>query len=317
MKLSLIIPVYNVEKYIEACLKSILIQLPCEGVEIIIVNDGSQDHSMMIVEKILNGQDENIAKSFRIFNQENQGVSAARNYGIKLSEGEYIAFLDSDDFLDDCYFTKVLNVIEEFGPDIIKLDAQRIDEQGQISRFLKPIGLDGLYDFSHEICIEESNQCAWFPWLRVYKSTFFNENLFPVGMKYVEDAYTIPYVLLEAKNIYYLNNALVFYRINSQSATAIETVSNVDDLKRTIYKMLNQLMKESCLSASVISLSQSYIAGSLNTEGVLKAHQRWSNLRKDILKNPYFDNRYIRNRGNKLFFNFGIMFLLFCKLLKK
>lgn len=317
MKLSLIVPVYNVEKYIEACLKSIAVQLPQNDIEIIIINDGSPDRSMELITDFLSSYDENIKKSFKIIEQSNQGVSVARNRGIAEAQGKYLAFLDSDDFLDSTYLENILKVIDNFSPDIIKFEAQRIDQQGRASYFLKPLDLDGLYNLNRDIWLKESNQCAWFPWLRIYKAEFFKKNLFPVGMRYVEDAYTIPYILLEAKNIYYLNKSLVFYRFNSESATAIESVANVEDLKKSIYKMLNYLKEEPVLSASIISLSQNYIKGSVNTEGLAAARSRWSSLRHDITKNNGFDKSCIRNRGNKLFFNFGIIFLLLCKVLKK
>ena len=90
---SLIMPVYNVEKYLEKALRSVKNQT-FKDFELIIVNDGSTDGSIDIIEKFCN-ENEN----FRLINQENQGPSVARNTGIKESVGEYIGFMDSDDYL--------------------------------------------------------------------------------------------------------------------------------------------------------------------------------------------------------------------------
>ena len=100
IKLSVIIPVYQVENYIEKCLYSLFEQMN-KNVECIIVNDGTPDQSMELVKKII----ENYAGlNICVINQENQGLSAARNNGLKNAKGDYIAFLDSDDWIDNSYF---------------------------------------------------------------------------------------------------------------------------------------------------------------------------------------------------------------------
>jgi glycosyltransferase involved in cell wall biosynthesis len=112
VKLSLIVPVYKVQDYIEECLLSIVRQLPSD-VEVIIINDGSPDDSMCIVEQVLRGLSENQQKQFVILNQSNQGQSVARNNAIKIAKGRYIGFLDSDDYIADNYFETILTHIEQ------------------------------------------------------------------------------------------------------------------------------------------------------------------------------------------------------------
>lgn len=99
MKLSIVIPVYNVEKYIEKCLLSCIDQdIPASEYEIIVVNDGTPDNSMEIVRTIA----ENYS-NIRILEQQNQGLSAARNNGFAIAKGEYVWFVDSDDWIEkDC-----------------------------------------------------------------------------------------------------------------------------------------------------------------------------------------------------------------------
>lgn len=109
-KISVIIPVYNVEKYIKQCLDSVINQT-YKNLEIIVVNDGTRDNSMKIVEKYLSD------KRIKVINKENGGLSSARNVGLKNVTGEYIFFLDSDDYLLDNAFE---NLIKEIcGEDII------------------------------------------------------------------------------------------------------------------------------------------------------------------------------------------------------
>jgi len=113
LKLSIIVPVYNVEKYVEKCLES-LCGLRIEN-EIIVVNDGTKDSSLEIVERFKeNHKNENII----IISQENLGLSEARNNGLKAAKGEYISFIDSDDFVDTENYEKFINEVIEDKVDI-------------------------------------------------------------------------------------------------------------------------------------------------------------------------------------------------------
>lgn len=112
IKVSLIIPVYNVEKYLEKCLDS-LINQTLKEIEIICVNDGSTDNSPAILEQF-KLKDNRI----KIINQENLGVSQARNNGINTSQGEYIGFVDSDDYVDNDYFEKLYNSAKKFNAEV-------------------------------------------------------------------------------------------------------------------------------------------------------------------------------------------------------
>ena len=117
--ISIIIPIYNVENYIERCLLSVINQIYSKPIECIIVNDCTQDDSMTIIRSIVNNYTGNI--SFRVVNHEiNMGPSAARNTGIKSSRGKYILFIDSDDYLDvNCLeiLSKYIAIIPN--PDIV------------------------------------------------------------------------------------------------------------------------------------------------------------------------------------------------------
>lgn len=112
MKLSIIVPIYNAEKYIDKCIESILNQT-FSDFELILVNDGSQDASLHIC-KTWQEKDNRI----RIIDKENGGVSSARNAGIDISNGEYIGFVDSDDYIDHHMYEKLFKAVESTNADI-------------------------------------------------------------------------------------------------------------------------------------------------------------------------------------------------------
>ena len=112
IKISVIIPVYNVEKYIIECIESIINQT-FKDIEIIVVNDGSKDNSIKIVEEYLSD------KRLKIINKENRGLSSARNKGMKIARGEYIYFIDSDDFINEDVLEVLYKNLESERFDII------------------------------------------------------------------------------------------------------------------------------------------------------------------------------------------------------
>ncbi len=106
-KLSIIVPVYGVEDYILEFLESIVPQLQ-NSTELIIVNDGTKDHSMTKCREYLGSDYKNVV----LLEQENQGQSVARNYGLRIAKGQYIGFLDPDDYVCEYYIAQILSVIE-------------------------------------------------------------------------------------------------------------------------------------------------------------------------------------------------------------
>ena len=105
-KISIIVPVYNVEKYVDKCLKS-LTQQTLQDIEIIIVNDGSLDKSVEIIEKYVKDNPTKI----KYYEKKNGGLSSARNYGVEYATGEYIAFLDSDDYVETNMYEEMYNLV--------------------------------------------------------------------------------------------------------------------------------------------------------------------------------------------------------------
>ena len=109
-KISVIIPVYNCEKFIEKCLQS-LVNQTLTDIEIILVNDGSTDNSQKIIEKFSDTR-------IKLINKKNGGQSSARNVGLDVANGEYIGFIDSDDWVDSDFFEKLYNTAKKYNADI-------------------------------------------------------------------------------------------------------------------------------------------------------------------------------------------------------
>ena len=113
MKISIIIPAYNVEAYIEKCINSVINQT-YDDIEVIIINDGSTDNTAEIIEKY-----SKIDNRIKIVNKYNSGVSDSRNVGIEMFTGDYVFFLDSDDWVEKDYIIKAVDVLEKNNIDIL------------------------------------------------------------------------------------------------------------------------------------------------------------------------------------------------------
>lgn len=229
IKLSIIVPCYNSRKFIAECLYSILPYLSSK-IELIIVNDGSTDDSADIIERSIRSyKQQNIA----IINQGNSGISSARNKGIKLATGEYIAFLDSDDMFHPDFWNAILPVIDDSTIDIVEFNADQFD--GDLSNIVEHIDSSvfiGRVNISSiEQLIPAFRRSKWYPWARVYKSTLFHDyNIeFPIGRLY-EDMSTIPALYLHSKVIFGIAKPLIWYRYHKKSITQTFRPKDLVDL---------------------------------------------------------------------------------------
>lgn len=124
--ISIIVPVYNVEKYLEKCINSILGQT-YENLELILINDGSNDGSEAICQKYIN-----LDKRIKFITQENYGVSVARNRGLEIARGSYLLFVDSDDWLERNACQVLVETINKFKVDVVIFEMQKHYESGKV-----------------------------------------------------------------------------------------------------------------------------------------------------------------------------------------
>lgn len=208
--LSIIVPIYGVELYIEEFAESLLRQVN-DDIECIFINDGTKDNSMIILESIKNKYNTNCI----IINQKNKGLSAARNSGLKVATGKYITFLDSDDIVLDNYINSITSIIKENNDiGIIHFNAKVKKDKKNITINLVDKTLKSSINSNTMINIFKKN--IWFSWLRVFRADILHGFNFPDGYV-MEDIISIPFIYKENTIIYELFEDLLIYRIREGS----------------------------------------------------------------------------------------------------
>lgn len=218
MKLSIIVPVYNVEKYLERCIDSLLEQgLPAEDYEILLVDDDSPDGSKVIAQRY-----EAKYSQIKYFHKENAGLGAARNYGLQRAQGDYILFVDSDDWLSANALAKLLNQVESENLEVLIFNIQRIFDNGKtISSEIQYLP-DYVYS-GKEFLLKERLVVS--PCINIFKRALLLEKgiFFREGVFYEDiDFYLL--VLLHAQRIMYVPEVVYQYYANEESITMNKTV---------------------------------------------------------------------------------------------
>lgn len=236
-KISIIVPVYNVEKYLEKCINSIINQT-YQNLEIILIDDGSIDYSSKICD-IFAEKDNRI----RVIHKENEGVSVTKNLGIKISTGSYISFVDSDDYIDPRYIETLYKNLIECDADISTLSYKVIRKDGTIIQ----TGADGLNMQEDEIAIYEDidiikellKQKTIKNFVcKLYKKSILCE--FPVGVNYEDIIFSFE-VLRKAKRVVYQNSCFYNYLKRKGSITATITEKNLIDFGNAIFDRYTQV----------------------------------------------------------------------------
>ncbi|WP_336241256.1 glycosyltransferase [Citrobacter freundii] len=240
--LSVIIPCYNCQDYIYQCLQSVSSQID-DSVEIIVINDGSTDNSLKEIEFFIS---KNKNKPIKLITQENQGVSAARNTGIDVCSGRYLAFLDGDDLWDSSFWEKIRPALNLNDVDLIEFNADRFYDDNkdkittvEIVSTNETITTDSIINLRETFLKNE-----WFPWARVYKRFLFDTLRFPVGRHY-EDIALIPKTYLLSKKIKRMTDSLVLYRVRKNSITNAPRKEDVDDIICAM-GVFNELLSTKC-----------------------------------------------------------------------
>ena len=215
---SIIIPVFNAEKYISKCLDSVIAS-NYKNIEIIVVDDGSIDASLSIIEAYKK-------RDFRIkvYSQKNKGAGEARNKGLEIANGEYVLFVDADDILCQSAISNSIDVAKERDTDIVMFNYKIIDEDYKTCMFEnKP--RPNNYDLEVWSCSDFwanyfGNNLVWCvaPWGKLYKIDLFKNVRFK--NKYYEDEYILHELIKEDTNIVVLNEMLYLYRVHKQSTMA-------------------------------------------------------------------------------------------------
>ncbi len=197
MKVSVIVPVYNVEKYIKKCLDS-LVNQTLDGVEIIVVNDGSPDNSQMIIDEYVKKY-----KNIKSYVKENGGLSDARNYGIKKATGEYISFVDSDDYIRNDMLEIMYNYAIKEDLDVVVCDSINVYDNG--SEILIKSNNNYSDNDVRNYIISPPMACT-----RLFKKTIFDKIQFKKNI-YYEDLEMTPKVVNITDKIGFVSEGLYYY----------------------------------------------------------------------------------------------------------
>ncbi|TWP22554.1 glycosyltransferase [Apibacter muscae] len=221
-KVSVIIPVYNVEIYLTKCLNSIISQTLKE-IEIICVNDGSTDNSLSILKKF-----ESEYSNIKIINKKNGGLSDARNTGIKNASGEYLAFVDSDDWIDNDMMFNMYHLGTKYNADIVICGLKKVNEFGKIKKLMPQF-----QNLSEKINLSEHfyifGEIENFACNKIFKKDLFQEIMFPVGLHF-EDNATIPRLILRSTVIAKSNKYFYNYFVRKNSISQNFSIKGLDML---------------------------------------------------------------------------------------
>ncbi len=224
-KVTVVVPVYNIESYFRKCIESIITQT-FKDIEIILIDDGSTDSSGIICDEY-SGKDSRI----RVIHKEHEGLSCARNDGISSSSSPYIMFVDGDDWVEPLFCELPYNTAIESGADFILFNhySHNVEKSNKTKVCFKEgiisqrqaLDMNGMYDFTAA-------------WSALYKRELFDNITFPPG-KYYEDVGTTHRLIHMAKKIYYIDRCLYHYVKNRPGSITTELCTKEHPNKREMY----------------------------------------------------------------------------------
>ena len=284
--ISIIIPVYKVEKYLEKCIESVLKQT-YTNLQVILVDDGSPDNCGKIC-------DEYAKKDSRIevIHKVNGGLSDARNVGIAKAKGKYIGFVDSDDYIKEDMYEILINLIKEYDADVSICNLYDVIEGKEYIRN-KENGIKeyNRIDILKEVLLDKNIQS--YAWNKLYKKELFNEIKYPIGKKY-EDIGTTFYIFEKCNKVVVTSEPEYYYLKRADSLVNNVTESTVLDyteiiIQRYLYTKENikELKKYNnyYLAKTLITAHNDIeLLGSIS-EKMQEKYKELYNLAFDILKN--------------------------------
>lgn len=292
MIFSIIVPVYNVEKYIKKCLDSLKDQT-YENFEIIIVNDGSEEQEEKIIKKYLKD------KRFKYFVKENGGLSDARNYGIKYVSGDYILFVDSDDYIEKDLLKKLNNILTKTQYDMIKFNFNDVIENKKIKHSEKLVG-------SKKVFIKDLINFDYFEAAcgYCYNSSFYKDNNFSFERgKYHEDFGLIPFILLKTESIYYLDYYGYNY-LQRENSIVNDQSKNIKKVNDIFFFGINNIKKimadQTILKYNKELILNFYASGLINSLKKIKQKDEYKKKLKEIKIYRYLLNNTIKQKIKRL-----------------
>ncbi len=292
IKYSIIVPVYNVEKYLERCINS-LINQTYSNIEIILVNDGSSDNSENILKTYSNKYD-----NIKYINKKNGGQASARNLGLTKVSGDYISFIDSDDYVEENMFEEINKILEEDKKDIIVFDMYQINKQNKI--ILKGFNNKST-DNNKNYIISPAGPCN-----KIYSKQIASKIKFLENHIY-EDLAVIPSLACYTNNIYYLDKPLYNYVIYGESTMRQNKYNEkLLDIFKVVEHMENEFIKNKKYNEYSEEIEYIYIEDLLH--GATLRFIKYEEGLKDIIKIKqiikekypnYYKNKYYKLKNIK------------------
>lgn len=227
LDVSVIVPVYNVEKYIGKCIESIIKQT-FHNFEVIIIDDESPDNSIDIVKKMTKKDDR-----FKIISQKNRGLGGARNTGIDNAKGEYLFFLDSDDYIEEDTLEMLVNYMKSKDVDIVVFDYCKVKEDGEVISSPKfGEGVLSRDDAYRKILSLKTSPQAW---NKLYKKKLFIENNIYYPEKFLHEDIPVTHKLFwKSENIGYIGKSFYYWVERGDSITQKITYKHINDVTKTL-----------------------------------------------------------------------------------
>lgn len=307
---SIIVPVYNVEKYLRQCIDSIINQT-YKNIEIILVDDGSTDNSGKICDEYAKKD-----KRIKVIHKKNGGLSDARNVGIEKATGETLSFVDSDDFVEEDMIETMFNELIKKNVKIVvhgyyikkaeKIAHKKINEEKVIS------DMEAI-----KLCFCDNN-FGFYVWNKIYKKELFEKIRFPKG-KNSEDRYVVPRLIKNAKEVYYNSSPIYYYLQRDESIVHSKEKINFDALDadnylvkyiEENYKELEKLAQKSLINDSLIIYNKMYLQNKMNKN---MERRIYKNIKKYYIKIKKKENVKFRIKVN-LFLNLREIYNLIIKI---
>lgn len=310
--ISIVVPIYNAEKYLDKCINSMINQTKKE-LEFILVNDGSTDSS----EKIIKNYKD---KRIKYFKNKNQGIGKTRNFGIEKTTGKYLMFLDSDDYLDITACEKLYNKAEKEKLDLVVFDFYRVEKDG-----LKEVLIDNFKNSSLKNNPELLLTINLGPCNKLFKREIITDNnsKFIENLKY-EDTTFVCETINNAKTIGKLNESLHYYVIHNNSETTVRDerifdIIKIVDIVRNYFKE-KKYMKE-VVDKLTISILTNYTIQQRNQAdkkiGMKFIDEAFAYIKKEVP--DYKDNKYYEKRTvlKRTIEKSKLLSKIYCKLYKR
>lgn len=290
-KFSLIIPAYNVEKYIKKCLDSVLNQT-YNNYEIIIINDGSTDNTSKILESYKSN------KKIKIINQENKGLSNARNTGVSNAKGDYILFIDSDDFIEKELLEILNKTIKD--EDLIRFQIRILDETNKIIKEYKEETFNNLNGIEAFNKLSKYNLVELAVCYAYKKDTFLKNNYKFEEKTYHEDFGLIPYIIISSKKVTSIN--YIGYNYLQRKNSIMNNTDYEKEIKKSndVLKHYKNLIKWAQNIKGDLTIYKSFIANSVILKSLNLKEKDYKNYIKKLKEYKVYDDLLTNNKENKI-----------------